>query len=264
MAGEFETYDLRKTLLRKEQMMVASLGPLKDVVQHKGGRGDVAESEWRQVIDDFLPSRYQITGKTEVIDHTGKATEQQDIVIYDQHFCPLFFDEGGVTKVPAESVYAVFEVKPKLDKGVVEYAMEKAASVRRLERTNVAITDRGERKPPREPFEIVAGVLALDSDWSPPLGDAFEKALEYEDKHCRLQLGCALEHGAFEVLHDDEANAAAVERSGAEGALMFLLMHLFARLQVIGSPMAIDLRAYSKPLEVASESRDGDSGEEKL
>jgi hypothetical protein len=44
---------------------------------------------------------------------------------------------------------------------------------------------------------------------------------------------------------------------------MFLLMHLFARLQVIGSPMAIDLRAYSEPLAVAPDFIEGDSGEER-
>lgn len=261
MADAPQTYDLHATLLRKEQMLVASLVGLKEVIQHKGGRGSVGEDEWRKVITDFLPTRYCVAGNTEVIDHAGQTTEQQDIVIYDQHFCPLFFDEGGITKVPAESVYAVFEVKPELDKGVIEYAMEKAASVRRLERTNVEITDRGERKPPRKPFEIVAGVLALDSGWSPPFGDAFEKALAYNDRDYRLQLGCALRHGAFEVLYDDEAEASAIE-AASEGALMFLMMRLFARLQVIGSPMAIDLRAYSRPLEVVPEEIEGHIGDE--
>jgi hypothetical protein len=261
MSDPTNTYDLRDTLLRKEEMLVASLAGLKRVIKHKGGRGAVGEDEWRKVIAEFLPNRYCVAGNTEVIDHTGQTTEQQDIVIYDQHFCPLFFNEGGITKVPAESVYAVFEVKPALDKGVIEYAMEKAASVRRLERTNVEITDRGERKPARKPFEIVAGVLALDSEWNPPFGDPFEKALGYTDKDCRLQLGCALRLGAFEVLYDDEAVTSWVE-AASEGALMFLLMRLFARLQVIGSPMAIDLRAYSKSLEVAPEEVEGDNGEE--
>jgi hypothetical protein len=263
MTDASDTYDLRDTLLRKEAMLVASLDGLKRVIKHKGGRGTVGEGEWREVIEEFLPARYRVAGNSEVIDHTGRVTELQDIVIYDQHFCPLFFDEGGVTRVPAESVYAVFEVKPTLDKGVIEYAMDKAASVRRLKRTNVEITDRGERKPPRKSFEIVAGVLALDSDWNPPLGDPLEEALKYEDKDCRLQLGCALRQGAFEILHDDEANSWCLQRSGSDGALMFLLMHLFARLQVIGSPMAIDLRAYSKPLAVASDEIGSGSGEEK-
>jgi hypothetical protein len=246
------TFDLHNTLLRKEAMLVASLDGLKSVIQHKGGRGSVGEGEWQRVIAGFLPSRYCVAGNTEVIDYTGKTTEQQDIVIYDRHFCPLFFEESGITKVPAESVFGVFEVKPALDKGVIEYAMEKVASVRRLERTNVEITDRGQRKPPREPFEIVAGVLALESDWNPPFGEPFEEALEYDDPTCRLQLGCALRHGAFEVLHDDNAGTRSIE-GASEGALMFLLMRLFAKLQVIGSPMAIDLRAYSQSLEVRPE-----------
>lgn len=255
------TYNLHDTLLRKEAMLVASLDGLKGVIQHKGGRGSVGEGEWQKVIDGFLPGRYCVAGNTEVIDYTGKTTEQQDIVIYDRHFCPLFFEEGGVTKVPAESVFAVFEVKPALDKGVIKYAMEKAASVRRLERTNVEITDRGERKSPREPFEILAGVLALDSDWSPPFGETFERALDYEDPDYRLQFGCALRHGAFEVIYDDKAGARSIE-GASEGALMFLLMRLFAKLQVIGSPMAIDLRAYSQPLEVRTEDITADESTE--
>jgi hypothetical protein len=259
--SETPTYNLHDTLLRKQEVLVASLDGLKDVLHHKGGRGDVGEAEWIKVIKDFLPKRYRAGGKVEVIDHTGKVSEQQDIAIYDRHFCPLFFDEGGVTKVPVESVYAVLEVKPALDKGVIDYAMQKAASVRVLERTSVGITDRGEPRPPREPFEIVAGVLALESDWNPPFGDAFESALAYQDVNRRLHLGCALQHGAFEVIYDDQAGTSKIE-AASEGALMFLLMRLFARLQVIGSPMAIDLRAYSEPLAVPPAEIPGDDGEE--
>ena len=61
-----------------------------------------------------------------------------------------------------------------------------------------------------------------------------------------------MRHGAFEVLYDDQAGTHSIE-GASEGALMFLLMRLFAKLQVIGSPMAIDLRAYSEPLEVNPE-----------
>jgi hypothetical protein len=245
-------FDLHDTLLRKEDVLVASLGGLRQALKHKGGRGDAREGEWRQVIDDFLPRRHCVAGKTEVIDHLGNTSQQQDLVIFDRHFCPLFFEEHRLTRVPAESVFAVFEVKPALDKGVIESAREKAASVRALERTNVEITDRGERKPPREPFEIVAGVLSLYSEWNPPFGEPFEKALEYDDVNHRLQLGCALQHAAFEVLYDDKAGTSEIE-AASEGALMFFLLRLFARLQLIGSPMAIDLRAYSRTLEVAPE-----------
>jgi hypothetical protein len=258
--GEETEFDLHDTLLRKQDVLVASLGGLRSALKHKGGRGDAREGEWREVIDEFLPRRYCVAGKTEVIDYLGNTSQQQDLVIYDRHFCPLFFEEHGLTRVPAESVFAVFEVKPALDKGVIDYAMEKAASVRALERTNVEITDRGERKPAREEFEIVAGVLSLYSEWNPPFGDAFENALKYEDEDRRLHLGCALEHGAFEVVYDDKAGTSEIE-AASEGALMFFLLRLFARLQLIGSPMAIDLKAYARPLEVVPEEITADGGE---
>jgi hypothetical protein len=256
VTDEHRSFSLHDTLLHKQDVLVASLGGLRDVVNHGGGRGDVSETEWLSVIGDFLPRRYCVSGKTEVIDYTGNVSQQIDLVIHDRHFCPLFFEQGGITQIPSESVFAVFEVKPALDKGVIEYAMEKAASVRALERTNVSITDRGESRPPRPPFEIVAGVLALESDWNPPFGTAFENALKATDPTRRLQLGCALKHGAFEVIYDDLASSSRIE-AAAEGALVFLLMRLFAKLQIIGSPMAIDLRAYTQSLQVEPEGIDG-------
>ena len=262
MTDSHKTYDLHEALLLKQDVLVAKLKGLKKVLKHKGGQGDVGEAEWMAVLEDFLPRRYCVYGKVEVIDHTGRTSEQQDLVVCDRHFCPLFFEEAGITKIPVESVYAVFEVKPALDKGVIKYAMKKAASVRSLERTNVGITDRGEPKPPREPFEIVAGVLAVESDWKEPFGPKLEQALEYEDENYRLHLGCALRHGAFEVIYDDKAGTSSIEPA-SEGALMFLLMRLFARLQVIGSPMAIDLRAYSRPLEVTPAEISAQDGGEK-
>ena len=43
--------------------------------------------------------------------------------------------EKGAVDVPAESGYAVFEVKPLASSGEVVYAGEKVASVRALHRT---------------------------------------------------------------------------------------------------------------------------------
>ena len=43
------------------------------------------------------------------------------------------------TIIPAESVYAVFEAKQAANAGLVAYAQEKVASVRRLHRTSLPI-----------------------------------------------------------------------------------------------------------------------------
>lgn len=237
--------DLRKILLHHEQALLTQLDG-RELFSHPTARGDVAEGPWHRLLGKFLPQRYQVS-KAFVLDSRGQRSEQIDLVIHDRHFCPLLFEEDDQRFIPAESVFAVFEIKATLDRGVIEYAAKKALSVRRLHRTSRPLVDRGVARDPREPFEIVAGVLAVDSSWSPPFGDALVEVLGTTGSDSRLQLGCAPRQGAFEAFYDEAEPR--LEVSGEEGALMFFLLRLFHALQVIGSPMAIDLRAYSRSLE---------------
>jgi hypothetical protein len=238
--------DLRKILLHHEQALLAELGA-RELFDHPTARGDLGEGPWHRVLREFLPERYEVS-KAFVLDARGDCSEQIDLVIHDRHFCPLLFEQDDQRYIPAESVFAVFEVRPALDKGVVEYAKAKAESVRRLHRTSRPLVDRGIARPPREPFPIIAGVLAVESDWSPAFGQPLLEVLADGDADRHLQLGCAPKHGAFEARYDNELR---LEISEEEGALMFFLLRLFHLLQEIGSPMAIDLREYSRPLEDA-------------
>lgn len=241
-----EMTDLKGLLLGKEDVLEAKLGVTRAAVGHAGEMGSASEADWCGALIEFLPTRYQVS-KAFVIDSTGATSDQIDVVVHDRHFCPLFFETAaGARYVPVESVFAVFEAKQEMTRGHVHYAAAKIASVRRLNRTSGAIVDRGRRREPREPFEILGGLLTLESSWTPPFGDAFRDALDAHAGHEfeRLDLGCALRHGAFEVLHDG-----CVEVGEGRGALVFFLTRLFQRLQVIGSPMAIDLREYSRSLQ---------------
>jgi hypothetical protein len=237
--------DLRKVLLHHEETLIAQLGA-RELFDHPTARGDAGEDPWHRLLQAFLPRRYQVS-KAFVLDSRGQTSEQIDLVIHDRNFCPLLFEQNDQRYIPAESVFAVFEVKPTLDRGVVEYAAKKARSVRLLHRTSRPLVDRGVARDPREPFEVIAGVLAVDSSWSPPFGEPLVDALAGSDVDSRLQLGCAAKDGAFETSYDGALPR--LEVSGEEGAVMFFLLRLFHALQVIGSPMAIDLRAYSRPLE---------------
>jgi hypothetical protein len=237
--------DLRKILLHHERSLIAQLGG-RELFGHPTARGDAGEGPWQRLLDKFLPCRYQVS-KAFVLDSNGHRSEQIDLVVHDRHFCPLLFDEDGQRFIPAESVFAVFEVKPTLDRGVVESAAKKAESVRVLHRTNRPLVDRGRVRDPRDPFEIIAGVLAVGSSWSPPFGEPLVEVLGEADADARLQLGCAPEAGAFEAFYEEERPR--LEVSEGQGSLMFFLLRLFHSLQVIGSPMGIDLRAYSRPLE---------------
>jgi hypothetical protein len=242
--------DLRALLLEKEDQLVQRLDGARRLVGHSGLKGEVSEGDWKQVIDDFLPRRYTVSTKTQVMDNVGGLSDQIDLVIHDRHFCPIFFERNGVHIIPAESVFAVFEVKQEIDKGVIDYTHEKIESVRDRARTNGDIIDRGEIRNPRTPFDVLGGVLALESSWNPPFGQPLEEALRSGTVLQRIDLGCAARSGAFEATYpNNEFNLAVAQ----EAPLVFFLHTLFARLQSIGSPMVIDLHAYTRPLETDPE-----------
>ncbi len=88
------------------------------------------------------------------------STQQIDVVIHDRHCSPLLFEVGGSFYIPAESVYAAIEVKQSIDKGNIEYAADKVASVRRLDRTSVPIPDVAGTYDPKEPHRIIGGLWA--------------------------------------------------------------------------------------------------------
>ena len=47
-----------------------------------------------------------------LVDANGSISEQIDIVVFDRQYSPFLFNQDGCKYMPAESVYAVFEVKP--------------------------------------------------------------------------------------------------------------------------------------------------------
>lgn len=80
------------------------------------------------------------------------------------------FNQDGAKYVPAESVYAVLEVRQEFNGANVAYAAEKAASVRKLRRTSAPIPHAGGKFDPIVPPPILAGILTLDSEWKPAFG----------------------------------------------------------------------------------------------
>jgi uncharacterized protein DUF6602 len=248
--------DLRSLLLAKQEILRAELAAT-GTHWHPDAKGEVAEVNWEAVLDGrhgsagFLPSRYAVS-KAYVIDAEGNRSEQIDLVIHDAHFCPLLFEQAGNRYIPAESVYAVFEVKPELTRENVLYAAKKAASVRALRRTSVPIVHAGGTYEPRAPFEILAGILTTRSGWSPPLGDPLVEALRDTDAAGRLDLGAVAEAGSFEASHPEEGGVQ-LTRSEPEGGLIFFLTRLYTRLQQLGTVTAVDLSAYSRPLEASGQ-----------
>ena len=77
---------------------------------------------------------------------------------------PLIFGtDAGEKFITAESVYAVFDSKPKIDKCTLEYTNKKIESVCVLKRSSRGMINAGREVPPRESTHIIGGILAIDS-----------------------------------------------------------------------------------------------------
>jgi hypothetical protein len=240
--------DLQEILKHHQASLLAHLDMACSVFDNAEAKGDATEFEWLKVIDEFLPNRYQCSAAF-VLDCNGDVSEFIDVVIHDRHFCPLLFEQGGQKYIPAESVYAALETKQRIDKGNIEYASAKGASVRRLHRTNSPIQHAGGTYEPRPLFPVITGILGTESDWSPPFGDAFNDAITATaGEDSKIDVGCALRHGAFDV-DWTAGDSPKVTISKADTSLVFFLMHLFGRLQELGTVPAIDLTAYGRSLE---------------
>lgn len=211
-------------------------------VTHPGARGEASEEDWLRVLKDHLPHRYQ-ADRAFVIDSEGACSEQIDVVVYDQQYSPLLFNQANQRYVPAESVYAVLEVKQDLSREHVLYAGEKAASVRRLRRTSAQVPHVEGIARPRPLPPIVAGIVTYHSSWTPPFGAPLRQVLAELTTDQQINIGCALVHGTFEarypIGHDVDITVVDGPRS-----LVQLLMRLLKQLQALATAPAIDYEVY--------------------
>lgn len=236
------TNRLRDLLTSLQKLLEAELTVARGAHKHPVAKGVASELDWNGVLRAHLPARYCV-GNGFVVDSLGQESEQIDVIIYDAQYSALVFNRNDMRYVPAESVYAVFEAKQELSKKHIGYAMTKAASVRRLSRTSVPIPHAGGSFAAKPLFPIMAGILTLESTWSPPFGRSFLMAAATSDEGKRLELGCAVRHGAFELAFAKTATPS-VSASSGNLSLATLLLTLLARLQDAGTVPAMDYRAY--------------------
>lgn len=131
-------------------------------LNHPVSQGNHCESSWIDFLSSFLPKRYGVA-KGFVFDSNEKISEQIDVIIYDALYSPLIYETKANEKyVTSESVYAVFECKPKISKSNIEYANNKINSVRSLHRTTRPVYVAGKPTPSRESARIIGGLLATD------------------------------------------------------------------------------------------------------
>jgi hypothetical protein len=236
-----DAFDLHQVFFGQEEALRGELRTARQA-GHPTVQGDATEGHWIDLLGKRLPRRYDIT-KAIVVDSKGDRSDQMDLVIYDRCYSPQWWELADHHYVPAESVYAVFEVKPEINREYVIYASEKIASVRQLRRTAASFGwAMGMMNPRPHHPAILGGLLAGASGWSPAFGEPFRTALEDGAADGALDLGCVLGQGAFEVPDLARRSEAVVSEPGV--ALVTFLLTLLRRLQALGTVPAIDYTAY--------------------
>ncbi|MBX3521609.1 MAG: hypothetical protein KF807_00225 [Xanthobacteraceae bacterium] len=217
------------------------LSAARRTLAHPVAKGDTSEAVWLALLQTYLPKRYRAS-KAFVVDSEGSFSDQIDVVIFDRQYSPFIFTIEDQTIVPAESVYAVLEAKQTANAELVAYAKQKVASVRRLHRTSLPIPHAGGTYPAKSLIQILGGMLTFESDWSPPLGPTFQRALATESDEERLNIGCVAAHGHFFY---DRAQQRHVLVSEGKPATAFLFK-LISQLQASATVPMIDIDAYAK------------------
>jgi len=226
---------IRELLKHKQEGLAHSLNWK---APHPTSKGDNSELSWIGFFEGFLPSRYRIA-KGFVFDSRGGCSEQIDVIVYDGFHSPLISKtSNGEVYVTAESVYAVFEVKPEFDKANLKYADDKIASARCLHRTSRDMISSGNVVPPTEPRRIIGGVLGLDSMSPKTLGAHLER---YEN----IDLGCILNRYTFLARGLDGSLKEPIRYSSSEESVLAFYYLLLDQLHQRGTVPAIDIREYA-------------------
>ncbi|WP_245545448.1 DUF6602 domain-containing protein [Fluviicola taffensis] len=246
--------------------MNAALSTNREFITHPGSKGDALENAWIEWLRAYLPNRYSVD-KAIVIDHEGNTSHQMDIVIYDNWFTPFIFTQNGFHYIPAEGVYAVFEVKPDIkgnvdDQTYIEYAANKIESVRKLHRTSTDMINSGKKFPPRPLTKILGGILCSTNTYTHKNNDTIQEHIKKQIGLKSIDLGCIADYGSFFV--DYEPNEEIMETgqekylefyaarnfneirfSKQENSLVTFFMQLTRYLQqAIGTVPAINLQSY--------------------
>jgi hypothetical protein len=234
---------LRQAFATEQECLIPKLKSSSRIT-HAGDRGEVNEQHFIDFLRKYLPNRYTVE-KAIVLDCEGNVSQSIDVVVFDRQYTPTLLDNDKHRYVPAEAVYAIFECKPTIDKGYLEYAGEKAASVRKLKRTSVEIHHAGGVYPAKKLFDIVAGILAIEVDWKEGFGgEAFRTVHEGLTGDSAIDCGFAAKGASFDTF----AEARAYTFGPADNALAFFAFRLLWKLQSLATVPAVNWMAYANQL----------------
>ena len=247
--SDIHQIDMRQLFLDMQETMKSKLKTIRKNVKHEPTKGDGSETVWIKFFEKYLPKRYSVA-KATIIDSTGKTSHAIDVVIYDSQYTPFIFNDDGVKYIPAESVYAVFEAKQEINKGLLEYGGRKIESVRTLYKTSANVVDKGVSKPPLQLFTILGGFLCLENGWkSKSISELtpFKNCMEKLNNNQLVNIGCVLNDKSF--ISETNGVGIDIKYSTQDETLIFFFLKLVSELQKLGTVRPIDLNKYIDQLD---------------
>jgi len=224
--------NIQKLFSALDEEMRLKLSSKIDEIYHPTAKGDESELNWIGLLRAYLPERYKVDSGF-VVDHNGTISEQIDIIVYDRHFTPFIFRGENVVYIPAEGVYAVFEVKPHFDKTNYNYAIKKLKSVKELKRTSASFAHiLGKDK--KELFDIIGGILTEENKSK----KCFNEVGVGSELSMILSLDCGIKI----------INGETIEKRNKKPVLAFFLLKLIEKLRALGSVPALDVDEYLKKI----------------
>lgn len=236
-----------KTLYSNTQtLMESTLCAGKAAFAHSPTQGNTTENNWINWMRKYLPKRYCVDNAF-IIDSENHLSDQIDLVIYDQQYSHLVFEMNGNKYITAESVYAVFEIKPELNKTYMDYAVQKVKSARVLKRTSAPIVSANGPAAPKPLHKIVSGILTFDSSWADPFLLHIKPYMLYSQPTETMDLICCVQRGAF-ATQASPAGPMEIVYSEKGNSLVFFFLELLKKLQAIGTVPAIEFDAYEQEI----------------
>jgi hypothetical protein len=233
---------LQDAFALEQKLLQTKLELSSQSITHSGIMGEVNESYFIEVLRKYMPRRYAVDTAI-IIDSAGSTSDQIDVVVFDNQYTPTLLDQERHRFVPAESVYAVFEVKPTINKPYLDYAADKAESVRKLTRTSIPIVHAGGEYPAKPLLPIVAGIVAANIDWANGF-DSESFKTNYGDLQNEriLDCGLAVSAGCFDAFES------AIQLGPINNGLVYFIFRFLKKLQSMGTVPAIDWNAYASVL----------------
>lgn len=235
---------LRGRFVDIEKAFIEELKRVQQEVTHSGTLGDAWEDAWIGLLQKYLPTRYKVA-KAFAVDHLGHTTDQLDCLIYDAHFTPILYGKDKHQYIPAEAVYATFEVKPSVTKEDLEYAADKVASLRALQRTSAPLTSHLGTNAPKPLLPIIGGLLGLNASWKDGFGETFLKNFSSLNDEKKLDLIMTAESGVCD--HLDQSRDP--EIISGEGALVRGLLRLLTAIRDKATVPAVEWEKYEAVFE---------------